>query len=498
MDLETLLSYPWGIMMPEFIILGVATFLSLLDLFLKDKVDRKIIAWLGLAGIGVALLFVIKNINEPIQHILYETFRLDGFAIGFKLIFLVGAALVFLLSLDYIKKKDTPHEAEYYYLILTAVLGAMILASSADMITMFIGLELLSLSTYILVGMRKKRLQSNESAFKYVVNGGIATAITLYGLSFVYGLTGTTNLYVVAERLPIALQQGYDLVIFFAFFLTFVGLAFKIAVIPFHMWTPDVYQGAPTPITAFLSVVSKAAGFAFILRFFLISFNIYDPASGQIMVFSQTTVFIGIIAAITIIVGNVIALRQTNVKRMFAYSSVAQAGYILVPFAVFSPYMLDMMLFYLVAYLFMNIGAFAIIQAVSQDTGTEELSGFAGLYHRSPFQAVTMSIFLISLAGLPVTAGFFGKFYIFLGSLDAGNWWLATVMVLGSVISYYYYFGVIRQMYLRAGSETSLNTTYGIGTVIVLCTFGTLLLGVFPSYALDFFASNFNIYDIFR
>jgi NADH-quinone oxidoreductase subunit N len=264
-----------------------------------------------------------------------------------------------------------------------------------------------------------------------------------------------------------------------------------------------VYQGAPTPITAFLSVVSKAAGFALILRFFIVSFlpvGPINPQTGTVgeFIFFNVTFFIGLAAAASMIIGNTLALRQTNIKRMFAYSSIAQAGYILVPFAVLTGFVTDMVIFYLMAYLFMNLGAFAIIQSVTKQTGTEEVKGFAGLYHRSPYHAVAMTIFLLSLAGLPITAGFFGKFFIFMGSLNQGNVWLASVMVITSVISYFYYFGVIRQMYMRPGSsEVPLKAEVGIGVVILVCLIGTLLLGFAPTYIMDVIHSNFNIQEIF-
>lgn len=504
MDLETLLSYPWRIMSPEFTILGIATFLSLLDLFLKDKVDRKIIAWIGLGGILLAFIFVLRNVGEPVQQILYDTYRLDGFANAFKLLFLGGVAIVFIMSLDEWKHNQSPYKGEFYYLMLTALLGAMILASSADMITMFVGLELLSISSYILVAIRKKHRLANESAFKYVVSGSIATAVTLYGMSFIYGLTGSTNLFEIANGLNFAFNQGYDFLVYFAFFLTFIGLAFKISAVPFHMWAPDVYQGAVTPITAFLSVVSKAAGFAMIIRFFMICFvplqssaNL-QPEAGDFFIFN-VSLFISIAAAASMIIGNTLALKQTNVKRMLAYSSIAQAGYILVPFSVVFSYVFDATLYYLLAYLFMNLGAFAIIQSVIRQTGTEELHGFAGLYHRAPFKAIAMTVFLLSLAGLPITAGFFGKFFIFMAAFNDGSVWLAAIMGLTSVISYYYYFKIIRQMYMRPGvSEQKLYLPLGLGVVIVICLIGTLLMGVYPTYILEHLNQTFIFKEIFE
>lgn len=509
MELEQVLSYPWRIMLPEFTILGVATLMTLLDLFMKDKLNRRVLPWLGLAGTALAILFVCLNIGQPVQQILYDTYRLDGFGNAFKLLFLSGTFIIFLLSLDYLRRGEIAYQGEFYYLVLAAVLGAMILASSADIITMFVGLELLSISSYILVAIRKKNLQSNESAFKYLVSGGTATAITLYGLSFVYGLTGASNLFEIQDNLYLAFNEGHHLLIYLAFFLTFVGMSFKISAVPFHMWAPDVYQGAATPVTAFLAVVSKAAGFALIIRFFMVTFlpvGEYNPLTGNPdLILFDLGFFIAIAAALSMIIGNTLALRQTNVKRMFAFSSIAQAGYILVPFAVganlffFVPNMLvDTVIYYLLAYLLMTLGSFAVIQLVTSDMGTEELKSFAGLYHRAPYVAVAMTIFLISLAGLPITAGFVGKFYIFMGAIKSDFIWLAVVMVLTSVVSYFYYFGIITQMYMRPGVERGLSTPWSLKLILIACVFGTILLALIPSAAFEYFNSNFNIVEIFQ
>ncbi|UOE93926.1 NADH-quinone oxidoreductase subunit NuoN [Alkalihalobacillus sp. LMS39] len=498
MDLETLLSYPWQIMAPEFTILIVATLLSLLDLFLKDKVDRRYLAWFGLAGILIALFFLINQLGEPVQMILYDTYRLDSFSIAFKLIMLVGAAFVLIMAIDY-GKKEIAYRGEFFYLFLTALLGGMIMASSADMITLFVGLELLSLSSYILAGLKKHNVQSNESAFKYVVNGGIATAITLFGMSYVYGLTGYTNLFDIAEAMssPVVLENQF--LAFFAFFLVFVGLVFKIAGVPFHMWAPDVYQGAPTPVSAFLSVVSKTAGFAIILRFMIVVFIAAPGLDPRYSLLFDAQYYIVWIAALTMIIGNVMALRQYNVKRMFAYSSIAQAGYLLVPLATFNVIMFENIWFYLVAYLFMNLGAFAVLQLVTTQAKSEQISSFAGLGKRSPITALFMGLFLLSLAGIPVTAGFIGKYYIFLGAVVQQYYWLVAIMIATSVVSYFYYFRIMGQMYFRPVQQKEpFKVPVGMYVVLILAGVGTLGLGLFPNLALDFFATHFDISQILQ
>lgn len=496
MDLQTLLSYPWHIMAPEFTILIVATLLSLIDIIMKKKVDRNILGWIAIAGVVIALIFTFNQVGSPIQMILHETYRLDSFAIAFKLILLVGTIFVLLLGIDY-SKEELKLRGEFFYLILTALLGGMIVTSSADMITLFVGLELLSFSSYILAGLRKDNLQSNESAFKYIVNGGIATAITLFGMSYVYGLTGETNLFLIADALHHPVVQENNFLIMFAFFLVFVGLSFKIASAPFHMWAPDIYQGAATPVTAFLSVISKAAGFAMILRFMIVIFGSVAGLSPTSPLLLDVQTYIATLAALTMIIGNVMALRQTNIKRLFAYSSVAQAGYILVPFVTVNVLMLENIWFYLVVYLFMNMGAFVIIQLVTTQTGTEDLKSFAGLYKRSPILAVFMAIFLISLAGIPPAAGFMAKFYIFVGAISTAHYVLAGIMIATSVISYFYYFGISTQMFFRPmEKEEKIRIPFGLWIVLIISVLAVIIMGIFPGTVLDYIQTNFNLGEI--
>jgi len=500
-----LAQYDWSVMAPEFTILIVATLISVIDLLMPNNKNRQVLAWFGIAGSLLAGWFVFQNVGHGVVEILNGSYRIDAFGNVFKLIFLAGTIFTLLMSINYLNrgdgKEEVIHHGEFYYLTLTALLGSMIMSSSADAITLFVGLELLSISSYILVGTRKKHLLSNESAFKYVVSGSIASATVLYGISFLYGLTGTTNLFEMADRLGEAYMAGNALLIYIAFFLTFVGLSFKISSVPYHMWAPDVYQGAPTPITAFLSVVSKAAGFALIIRFFITAFRSivdYNAPNGPQSVFiSELLLVIGILAAISMIVGNTMALRQTNIKRMMAFSSIAQAGYILVPFATLTSLIFEQTVFYLIAYLLMNMGAFAIIMIVTGDRGTEDIRSFAGLYHRAPFLAIAMTFFLLSLAGIPISAGFFGKFYIFMSSLVMGNYWLAGIMIATSVVSYYYYFGIIRQMYMRPGeTEAPLRVPAGIAVIVLIAFIGTVGVGIVPDSVLNFIHVNFPFMDI--
>lgn len=500
-----LAQYDWTVMSPEFTILGVATLLSLLDLVMNKNSDRRILAWIGFIGILIAGYFVVQNTGQNVVSILNDMYRLDGFANAFKLIFLVGVAFVFLISINYVdEKQNVKYSGEYYYLMLMALLGAMMMASSADLITLFVGLELLSIASYILVGTRKNHIQSNESAFKYVISGGIASAVTLYGMSFIYGLTGSTNLYVMAERLSSVFQGGFDFLVYLSFFLMLVGLAFKISAVPYHMWAPDVYQGSPTPITAFLSVVSKAAGFAIILRIFLIIFgNLvnFDMTNGQqsSVLVDTLGLYIAIVAGASMIIGNTLAMRQVNIKRMMAYSGIAQAGYLLVPFATLTVLMFEQTIFYLVAYLLANMGAFAIIMLVNRERQTEDVKSFAGLYHRAPWMAIAMTFFLLSLAGLPISAGFFGKFYIFMSTIVHSSYWLAGIMLATSVVSYFYYFGVIRQMYMRPGqTEAPLKVPFTVAAVVLVALAGTIAVGIMPDPVLQYIHHNFPLQQMFQ
>lgn len=501
MDLKTFLSFEWEIMTPEFIILCVITLISLLDLFMPKHADRKVLGWIGIAGVVGAAVSLVLLIDHSTASILYDTFRLDSFSKAFKLLLLIGASLVLFLAVNYEPKEGIEYKGEFYYLFLAALLGAMMMASSGDLITLFTGLELLSVSSYILAGMRKKHLRSNESAMKYVINGGISTAITLFGMSYVYGLTGTTNLKAMSNHLTGNLDGQHIYLLGLAFFMIFIGLSFKLASAPFHMWAPDVYEGAPTPVTAFLGVVSKTAGFVLLVRVLVmifLSIPADGPASDPLLIKLQD--YMAFLAGATMIIGNVIALRQRNVKRLFAYSSIAHAGYILVAVTTVST-LFETMWFYLLAYLFMNMGAFAVIQLLTEKADSEDIGHFSGLYRRSPVLAVAMAIFILSLAGIPGTAGFIGKLNIFMGALitTPAHYVLASVMIATTIVSYYYYFGIMTQMFFRpAENGEKVIVPAGIGVVIAVCAAATILFGIMPNLALDFLHTNFDFKDLFQ
>lgn len=489
MDVEAFLSINWSVMIPEFMIIGFATVLSIVDMLLGREKSRKRLGVLGLAGIALAFisLLLLKSDGTVILH---DTFVFDSFAKAFKALLLIGSAIVFLLAINEKTEETKEERGEFYYLFLTALLGAMIMCSSRDLITLFIGLELLSLSTYILVGIRKRNTKSNEAALKYFINGGIATAITLFGMSYLYGITGTTSLTAMKPIFTIMHESNHLYIFGLSLLIIFVGLSFKIATVPFHMWAPDVYEGAQVSVTAFLSVISKAAGFIIILRLFSTVFDRMELSALEPILLNLQS-FIMILSALTMIVGNAVALKQQNIKRMFAYSSIAHAGYLLVAFSSFSTvFYLEAIWFYLLAYLMMNLGAFAVIQFVCAEARTDDISAFAGLSKRSPFIALALTVFILSLAGIPGTAGFIAKLSIVLSALTANKpqLVLAVIMMITTIVSYAYYFKVLKQVYFH-DSKRSHRTLVSkpIFIALFVCLVGTTLFGILPNIAYGFF-----------
>lgn len=478
---------------PELTLVIAAIVLSLVDLLLPGRVSRTLLGWLALLGIAISAGFVLyfmqmeQDAQTAIQ-LLNHSYRVDDFANLFKLLFLGGTALVIAMSLGALKREGIEHQGEYYYLFLPATLGAMVMASSGDLITLYVGLELLSITSYILVAIRKHNKQSNEAAFKYVVTGGIASAFILYGMSFMYGLTGSTNLGEINQGL-LALDPAFGSMVYLSFFLLIAGLGGKIAVAPFHAWAPDVYQGASTPVTAYLAIVSKAAGLAIIFRLiYNVYFGVGDPLNMPI--YQDVLLTLLVLAAAAMILGNAAALRQKNMKRLLAYSGIANAGYLLVPLGLVLDQMhadnFAAMFFYLVAYALMNIGMFAVIMVVSHASGHEQMSGFAGLYHRAPALAWATVILIVSLAGLPISGGFFGKIFIMMGAVRVQAYWLAAIMIVTSTVSFYYYFSIIRQMFLRSGHEEErVHITPAWQFIIWFSAAFSVLLGVFPNLLLN-------------
>ncbi|RLQ89961.1 NADH-quinone oxidoreductase subunit NuoN [Falsibacillus albus] len=490
-------AYHWELMTPEFIIFGAAVVLSLLDLFLPKKVDRGTLGWLAVLAAAASGVTLLIFVGKPDTSILYDTFRFDGFAKAFKLVLIAGGSLIMLMGLQRGEENGSSDiRGEFFYLLLTALLGSMMVASSGDLITLFVGLELLAISSYVLAGMKRSDVKSGEAAMKYVINGGISTGVTLFGMSYVYGLTGTTNLNKMAEVLSGLLSGQQQYLLGISFLMILVGLSFKIATVPFHMWVVDVYEGAPTTVTAFLNAVSKAAGFILLLRLFLTIFA-SAPSKGftSVSLLENMKLYLAVLAGLAMVIGTLGALRQRNVKRMLAYSSIVHAGYLLAAFASLSYFMLDTIWFYLLAYSVMTIGAFVIVQWIVGQTNSTDISSFAGLYERSPWTAASLGILLLSLAGIPGTAGFIAKFKVVMALLtsDHSIWWLAGLMILTTVVSYVYYFGILIQVFFRR-EETILKERIETGSKLALgiSLIVTVLFGILPNIPLDYFQHYFN------
>ncbi|WP_280770532.1 NADH-quinone oxidoreductase subunit N [Salipaludibacillus daqingensis] len=479
----------WSLLTPEMVLAALALLVFTIDFMTGIHGKKPFIGKLSVLSLLVTAVLVLFMNNSGGQ--IADLYLIDSFAMVFKLIILVGVAMVIMISLHYLDRNEEIYQGEYYSILLFATLGAMIMVSSADLITLFIGLEILSISSYALVGFKKHHRHSTEAALKYVILGGAASAFILYGMSFLYGLTGSTSLLEIGQVMP-TLFADYTVIMTISLIFMLVGFGFKISIVPFHMWAPDVYEGAPTPVTAFLSVVSKIAGFAIVLRVFTFGF---------LGVHEEWVMIIAVLAAVTMVLGNIIALTQKNTKRLMAYSGIAQAGYLLVPVAALpfiGTFSINMILFYSIAYLMMTLGAFAVISLVTEDAGTNDLSSFAGLFQRAPYLAISMTVFLVSLAGLPLTAGFIGKAHIFFGAAAADMLWLAIIMIVMSVVSFFYYFGFIKQMFMTApkANDEELKVPTSLNAVITVALAVTLILGILPNIVLDVF-NTFNWFALF-
>lgn len=452
-----------GPMIPEITMLCLALFALIIDLIIKRK---EVVALIGLLSAGVVGYLLTGSSGEVFSGM----FISDGYSLFFKLIFLLSLILSILLSMRYVRIVGVNY-GEYYSLMLFSTLGMMIMASAGDLIVLYLGLELMALSTYILAGFIRHERRSNEAALKYFLLGAFASAFLLYGISMTYGLTGTTNLKAIAGYLiNNKIEANPSLIL--SMLLLIVAMSFKIAAVPFHMWAPDVYEGAPTPVTAFMSVGPKAAGFAILGR-------VLTTAFGSLSV-EWTNVVIPI-AILTMAVGNILAIAQSNIKRMLAYSSIAHAGYALIGIIAGNAEGLSSMMNYLFIYAFMNIGAFAIVTVLkSEGFGGEELSDYEGLSKTHPFAAALMLLFMFSLTGIPPTAGFIGKFYLFMSAVKAGYTWLAIVAVIFSVISAYFYLRVVMYMYMKEPkADITLSTSMPAGLALAITAIESSLSGYY-------------------
>ena len=467
---------------PEIVLLVSAIVVILLDLFLQRK---SLLAVISLAGLAISFGCAVGLWCGNPQTTFNDMLTVDKFALFFKFLFLVISALVILASTDYVSK-FTRFQGEYYALVLLSTLGMTLLTAATELITIFVALELISISLYALVGFLKDS-KSTEASLKYMLLGAIASAILLYGMAFVFGFTGKTQLGDIAQAIgTLSLAGGSaSFGLLLGLILLIVGFGFKIAAFPFQMWVPDVYEGAPTPITAYLSVASKAAGFAIILRIFYTAFDLPTWLS------QDWGIIFAVLAAIGMTVGNIVAIPQVNIKRMLGYSSIAQAGYLMLGIATMglskSHDFLGQssVIFFLAGYAVTNMGAFIAIIAISNKVGSDLIEDYAGVGKRSPLLALALTLCLISLTGIPLTAGFMGKFYIFSAAVQQNLLWLVIIAVLNSVISAYYYLRVVKVMWLDEPKfEGSVSSSGALRLALFLACFGVLLLGVIPNYVM--------------
>ncbi len=477
-----------GAIAPELVVIATLMTVLTVDLIGGQKVARNL-AGIALLGLGISSVVLIYQlfvqlglVAGPIPQTaaFFNSFSADPLSLIFRGLILLSSALAMLMAERFIYQSGTP-AAEFFILLLGATTGGMFLAGSSEMVMLFVALETLSISSYLLSGYTKLDSRSNEAALKYLLVGASSTAVFLYGMSLLYGLSGgETNLMAIAPKIA---GLGFPAIL--ALVLVVAGISFKLAAVPFHQWTPDVYEGSPTPVVAFLSVGSKAAGFALAIRFMTEAFSAYGT--------QWHTLFAGL-AILSMILGNVVAIAQTSLKRMLAYSSIAQAGYLMIGLSIATPDGYTSLVFYTVTYLFMNLGAFAGATLFALKTGSDDISAYSGLWRKDPFLTVCLSVFLLSLAGIPPFAGFFGKLYLFWAGIQAGAYTLVFVGLVTSVASIYYYLRVVKLMVVKTNSpEVEIYTPVNwelpgmrslqVGLLVTLVA--TVAVGILSNPVLD-------------
>ncbi|MBX3007792.1 MAG: NADH-quinone oxidoreductase subunit N [Melioribacteraceae bacterium] len=457
----------WILILPEIILASGIVFSVLFEIF--SKKGKELLPWFSILLFFVVALLSIININD--NFILFSgMMEVGGKSAIFNAIFNIGASLVVLNSIDYLKKYGANFN-EYYILIQSSVLGMMVMASARDILLVFMGLELMSICFYVLAGINRKKNSSNEASMKYFLLGAFATGFIVYGIALIYGTTGSTSLQNISQNF---LTYSTNILFILGSILVLIGFSFKIAAVPFHMWVPDVYQGSATTVTGLMSTTGKTAAFSVLIILLTAIYslelkNVFAP-------------YFSAIAVLSMFVGSIVALSQNNIKRMLAYSSIAHAGYMIVGLAAGNILGISGIIFYLTAYTFMNLGAFGIISMIERenDLGTE-INDYTGLGNRSPILAALMSLFMFGLAGIPPMAGFFGKYYVFIGAIKANLTWLAILGVLSSVISVYFYLRIVVLIYFKESPDKS-KIDYSIAGLIsvVISAFLVLLFGFFP------------------
>jgi NADH-quinone oxidoreductase subunit N len=458
--------------LPEIVLTVTGVLVMLIEPLIGEKKSRRSLGLLAILGTLGALAASVYQLYIPAGTAFFGTVQSDAFSVFFHLVIGSIVLVTLLISLDYFAG-HTSYVGEYYALILFGAVGMMLMTCSIELLMVFISLEMSSISTYILAGFRKRSAISPEASLKYFLLGSFATAFFLYGIALCYGATGSTNVYQIARGV---VEGASPLLLTVAFGMMLIGLGFKVSLAPFHVWTPDVYQGAPAPVVGFMSTAPKAAAFAVLLR---ICYGAYGSATHVWMP------LIWILAVLSMTIGNLGALTQSNVKRMLAYSSIAHAGYLMVAFTALAPMGIAAASFYTAAYAAMNVGAFAVISYLSGfNEARTNLADYAGVARQHPVACAAFAVFLISLIGIPFTAGFFGKFYVFTAALNSGRAWLAVVGLLNSGLAAFYYLRVLSQMYMATDKPTlelepvRARPAFVLGmAILVLAVFA---LGIFP------------------
>jgi NADH-quinone oxidoreductase subunit N len=464
-------------LLPEYILTLTAVFIMLAEPLLRPTSSRKPLGWLAIAGTAGAGFASWYLLHFGTMHAFYNTIQVDAFSIFFHMLIAAVVLVTLLGSLDYFEGHAT-HAGEYFALTLFGAVGMMLMTCSVELLMVFIGLEISSISTYIMCGFRKGKATGTESSLKYFLLGSFATAFFLYGVALTFGATGSTSIYAIAQGLA---APATPTLAFTALALMIIGLGFKVSAAPFQVWTPDVYQGAPAPVVGLMSTAPKAAAFAVLLR---ITFSAFPGMQ------HRWSVLMWILAVLSMTVGNLGALLQRDVKRMLAYSSIAHAGYMLVAFTAFPLDGIAAVCFYTAAYSAMNVGAFAVItQVAGYDEHATTIDDYTGLGLKRPILAAIFAFFLLSLIGIPFTGGFFGKFYVFSAAINSGHVWLAVIGLLNSGVACFYYLRLLAAIYTRPSVENALLTerrsvsvpaSIGLGLAAV----STLVLGVLPEGAL--------------
>jgi len=467
--------------LPETVLIVSMVVCIILDLILRKK--SAVVSVAGIIGIAVSGYFAWLQLG--VKSILFSGMVVvDPYSVFFKL--LIGLSTIFVIIFAMFSKemKESTHKNEYVYLMTAMTLGAYLMASSVNMLMMYLSLETVSLSSYILAGYTKKIKRSSESAMKYIIYGAASSGIMIYGISLLYGFTGTLNIYETSIFLS-RLNPASEPVLIISLIMILAGFGYKISSVPFHFWTPDVYEGAPIPVTAFLAVTSSAAGFSVLIRFITNSF-----LAGNLVQNGQYVVIPGVnwkeimivLSIASMILGNFVAVWQSSVKRMLAYSSIAQGGYIMLGLTVANQQGVAAMLIYLMAYLFMNLGAFFVLILIANKLDTDELIGMKGLGYKAPVICVGMGVFMFALSGVPTTAGFVGKFYLFTALIESKLVWLAIVGLMNAVVSLFFYIKVLKYMFLMKPEEgNTQKLTFGAGAYIVMfaLVIPTMVFGIY-------------------